>query len=430
MYQKDLERLEQTLKAGVSPYHCILESRTQLEAAGFEELKLADSWKLKRGCAYYISVFDSTLVAFSVGENPEEGTGLRIAAAHTDWPCLKVKPSPAVKAGGYGKLNVEVYGSPIYSTWFDRPLSMAGKVCVAGENPFEPVTRFIDMKRPLLTVPNLAIHMNREVNDGVKINAQADMLPLITLISKELEKEDFFLELIARETGCGPDEILDYEIYIYNLDGFSTVGLHEEFYSAPRLDNITSVQACLTGIIKGRRKNGINIIALYDSEEIGSRTKQGALSAVTERILEKLYLSLGYEREDYLNAVLNGFLLSLDTAHAIHPNHGEKCDIKNQILPGDGVALKMAASQSYATDAACISVIESICRNCGIPYKKFSNRSDMRGGSTLGAVSSSLLGMRAVDAGVPVLAMHSARELMGAKDQAALVALATKFFLV
>lgn len=430
MYRKDLERLELTLKASVSPYHCILESQAQLEEAGFEELQLADNWKLERGKSYYVSVFDSSLIGFSLGKDLGEAPAIRMAAAHTDWPCLKIKPSPEVSTSRYGKLNIEVYGGPIYSTWLDRPLSMAGKVCVAGEDPFEPVKKMIDIKRPLVVVPNLAIHMNREVNDGVKLNAQVDMLPLITMLTEELSEKDYFLEMLAYEAGCAKEDILDYEMYLYNLDGFATVGLKEEFFSGPRLDNITSVQACLTGIIEGGRDTGINVIALYDNEEVGSRTKQGALSVVTERILEKLYLSLGYTREVYLNGILQGFLLSMDVAHALHPNHIEKCDIKNQVLLGDGVAIKMAASQAYATDAACVSVIEGICRTCEIPYKKFSNRSDIRGGSTLGAISSSLLGMRAVDVGVPLLAMHSARELMGSKDQAALVALTTKFFLV
>lgn len=430
MEQKELRRLEQTLMASVSPYHCILESEAQLKAAGFEQLELAESWKLEPGKSYYVPVFDSSLLAFSIGENLGKQPGFRMAAAHTDWPCLKVKPSPEVGTSRYGKLNVEVYGGPIYSTWFDRPLSMAGKVCVAGENLFAPVTKFVDMKRPLVVVPNLAIHMNREVNDGVKLNAQVDMLPLLGMLSEELDKDHYFLELLAEEAGCGKEEILDYEIYLYNLDGCAVTGLRGEFFSGPRLDNVTSVQACLTGIIEGGRENGINMIALYDNEEIGSRTKQGACSAVTERILEKMYLSLGYTREDYLNGMLNGFLLSMDVAHAMHPNHTEKCDIKNQILLGDGVAIKMAASQAYATDAAAVSVIEGICKANQIPYKKFSNRSDMRGGSTLGTISSSLLGMKAVDVGVSLLAMHSARELMGSEDQAALVALTTKFFMV
>lgn len=430
MYQKDLKRLERTLKASVSPYHCILESASQLRDGGFEELKLGEEWTLVKGKSYYAEVFDSSLIAFAIGSSLAEVPLLRIAAAHTDWPCLKLKPSPEVSTNNYGKLNIEIYGGPIYSTWLDRPLSMAGKVCVAGDDPFKPVTKFVDMKRPLVIVPNLAIHMNREVNDGVKLNAQVDMLPIITMLTRELEHEEYFLKLLAREAGCEPGDILDYDINLYNLDGCAPVGLNEEFYSAPRLDNITSVQACLTGILEGKRENGINMIALYDNEEVGSRTKQGALSAVTERVLEKIYLSLGYSREEYLNGILNGFLLSMDVAHALHPNHVERCDIKNQILLGDGVALKLAASQAYATDAAAVSVIEDICRTYDIPYKKFSNRSDMRGGSTLGALSSSLLSMKAVDAGVPMLAMHSARELMGSKDQAALVALVSKFFLV
>lgn len=427
---KELERLARTLKASVSTYHCIEEGKKQLSEAGFEELSLADSWSVTRGKSYYLPIFDSSLIAFTIGESEEARPSLRMAASHTDWPCLKVKPSPEVNTDRYGKLNVEVYGGPVLNTWLDRPLSMAGKVCITGEDPFRPVKKLVDCKRAIAIVPNLAIHMNREVNDGVKLNAQIDMLPMVNLLQKNLEKEQYFLNLLAKEADCQPEEILDYEICLYNLDDCTLLGFHEEFFSAPRLDNITSVQACLTGIIEGKRNAGINVIALYDNEEVGSRTKQGAFSAVTERVLEKLYLSLGYGREDFLNSVMDGFLLSLDVAHALHPNHGEKCDIKNQILLGDGVAIKLAASQSYATDATAASVIEGICRTCHIPYKKFSNRSDMKGGSTLGAISSSLLSMKAVDAGVPLLAMHSARELMGSEDQAALVALTTKFFLI
>lgn len=430
MCYKDLERLERTIKIGVSPYHCILESASQLRDGGYEELKLGEEWKLVRGKSYYVKVFDSSLFAFDIGDNLAEAPLLRIAAAHTDWPCFKLKPSPEVTTNQYGKLNIEVYGGPIYSTWLDRPLSMAGKVCVAGDSPFKPVTKFVDMKRPVVIIPNLAIHMNGTVNEGTKLNVQVDMLPILTRLTKELEKENYFLNMLAEEIECEPKDILDYDMNLYNLDEGTAVGLHEEFYSAPRLDNLTSVQACLTGIMDGKRNEGINMIALYDNEEVGSCTKQGALSTVTERVLEKMFLSLGYGREVYLNSILNGFLLSIDGAHALHPNHLEKCDIKNQILPGDGVALKLAASQSYATDAYAVSIIERICKTYEIPYKKFSNRSDIRGGSTLGALSSSLLSMKAVDVGVPMLAMHSARELMGSKDQSALVTLATKFFLV
>lgn len=425
-----LDILSKTLASSVSPYHCIKEAKRQLKEASFHPLNLTDTWSLEAGHGYYLPVFDSSLIAFTIGQNLGEKPSLRMEAAHTDWPCLKVKPSPEVTTGRYGKLNVEVYGGPILNTWLDRPLSMAGKVCLAGSSPFSPQVRFIDFKKPLLVIPNLAIHMNREVNDGVKLNPQVDMLPVLTVLTENLDKDHFFLNLLAEEAGCGPDEILDYEIYLYNLDSCTAAGLNGQFFSAPRLDNLTSVQACLSAITSGFREGGINVIALYDNEEVGSRTKQGALSAVTERILEKLFTFLGYGREIFLNALMDGFLLSMDVAHAIHPNHSEKCDIKNQIFPGDGVAIKMAASQSYSTDASCVSVIESLCRSHQIPYKKFSNRSDMKGGSTLGALSSALLSMKTVDIGVPILAMHSARELMGASDQQALISLASKFFLV
>ncbi len=423
-----IKELKKLISASVSPYHCIMAAADQLAAANFKELPLAESWELTKGGAYYINVFDSTLVAFSIGEEPGETPVLKLAASHTDWPCLKVKPSPEITSFEYGKLNVEIYGGPLLGTWFDRPLSMAGKVCVAGSSPMKPETVFVDFARPLLTVPSLAIHMNREANNGVPINAQVDMLPLIARITEALSREHFFLDALAREAGVKKEDILDYEIYIYNREEGTLLGLQDEFYSSPRLDNLTSVQACLSGITAEPCKNGINVIALYDNEEIGSHTKQGAASALMEHILEKLCLSLGYSRETFLNVLMSGFLLSLDVAHAIHPNHGEKCDIKNQIVMGDGVAIKLAASQSYATDASSTGVIEGICRKENIPYKKFSNRSDVKGGSTLGSISSALLTMRTVDAGVPILAMHSAREVMGTKDQEALVRLSEAFF--
>ncbi|MEY8353040.1 M18 family aminopeptidase [Lachnospiraceae bacterium 54-53] len=423
-----IKQLETLIAASVSPYHCIMAASDRLLDAGFEELPLAAPWELEQGHSYYINAFDSTLMAFSIGENTGSSPALRLAAAHTDWPCLKVKPYPEVTSLEYGKLNVEVYGGPLLGTWFDRPLSMAGKVCVAGPSPMNPKTIFVDFSRPLLTVPNLAIHMNRQANDGVAINAQVDMLPLIGRITGELNRDDFFTKALAEEAGVAKEDILDYEICIYNWESGTLLGLQEEFYSSPRLDNLTSVQACLSGITAGPCQNGIHAIALYDNEEIGSRTKQGAASALTERILEKVFLSLGYSRETFLNSLLDGLMLSMDVAHAIHPNHGERCDIKNQILMGDGVALKLASSQAYATDASATAVIEGLCRRENIPYKKFSNRSDIKGGSTLGSISSALLTMRTVDAGVPILAMHSAREVMGTGDQEALVRLATAFF--
>lgn len=427
----EIQALGQMVQASTSPYHSILEASRQLHQEGFEELSLSSSWTLKKGGAYYVNVFDSTLIGFTVGEELSEVPSLLLAASHTDWLCLKLKPSPEVTSGKYGRLNVEVYGGPILNTWMDRPLSLAGKVCCVGQDPLHPKTILVDAKRPLLTIPNLPIHVNREVNKGVAYNPQIDMLPLCTLLEEEMNRDSYLLRLLAGEANVAMEDILDYEIYVYNFESPTKLGIMDEFYSSPRLDNLTSVQACLRGILLNKNHaQDIHVIALYDNEEVGSSTKQGAASAVMERVLEKIYLSLDYSRQDFLNGLLGGFFLSMDVAHALHPNRSEKYDIKNHVYTGDGIAIKLAASQAYATDASASSVIEALCRQEKIPYKKFSNRSDIKGGSTLGSISSCLLTMRTVDVGVPLLAMHSARETMCCSDQAALVKLVSSYFRV
>lgn len=426
-YKKDLDELIAQLKAGVSPFHTIRFNAEILEKQGFEELQLGQTWDLMAGHGYFVNAYDTTLIGFTIGNDAKEHPTLRMAASHTDWPCLMVKPSPEIATGSYGKLNVATYGGAILSTWMDRALSMAGKVCTSGSDAFHPDVHFVDFKRPLLTVPNLAIHFNREVNSGVELNPQIDMQPIITMLDDTLNKDNFFLDLLSDEIGIPKEKILDYEFYIYNCDEPQILGIHEEFLSSPRLDNLTSVHSCMSGLLETDRKEGIRVAALYDNEEIGSSTKQGAASPLLDRILEKIYLSLGYSRSDYLDALFNGFLLSLDVAHAFHPNKADKYDPKNRVSLNEGLALKLAVSQAYSTDASHISVMEDLCRLNAIPYKKFSNRSDIKGGSTLGSISSCLLNMPTVDAGVAILAMHSARELMGVKDQWALAELTRKF---
>lgn len=426
-YETDLHELIGHIQAGVSPFHTVRYSASLLKEQGFTELKLGENWDLKAGNGYFVNAYDTSLIGFTLGKDCDSHPAFRIAASHTDWPCLMVKPNPEIISGGYGKLNVSVYGGAILSTWMDRALSMAGKVCTQGSDPFHPDVHFVDFKRPLLTIPNLAIHFNREVNNGVELNPQIDMQPIITMADAALNRNDFFLNLLAKELDVAKDKILDYEFYLYNCDEPQVLGLHNEFLSSPRLDNLTSVHACLSGLINSSRKHGICVAALYDNEEIGSDTKQGAASPLLDRILEKIYLSLGYSRCDYLNALFNGFLLSLDVAHALHPNKMGKYDPIDHINLNEGVALKLAVSQAYATDASYVSVIEDLCRRNEIPYKKFSNRSDIKGGSTLGSISSCLLTMPAVDAGAGLLAMHSSRELMGVKDQWALTELTRQF---
>ena len=421
-----MEQLLHTIDKSVSTFHCVKECERQLLEAGFSPLPLSNTWKLQPSGKYFTEVFGSTLVAFKIPKNYTESMPFHIGAAHTDWPTFKIKPNPEVESGRYGKLNVEVYGGPIYSTWLDRPLSIAGRVAVKGKDYKNPEIKLVDFKRPLVVIPNLAIHFNREVNNGVALNPQKDMLPLLTVLSEEWKSEDYFLKLLANELDVHPDDILTFDLNLYNTEKCVLTGLEGDLLSAPRLDNITSVQACVSAIINGEGTDCISTCVLFDNEEIGSSTKQGADSMILPQILEKIILSLGGSRETYLNSILSGFMASADVAHAIHPNHAEVCDITNKIYPGDGVALKMHYGQRYATDVEALGIIESICKEKEIPYTCFLNRSDIRGGSTLGSIASSILTMKTVDIGVAILAMHSARELMALKDQEALTRIITE----
>ena len=403
------------------------EAMRRLEQAGFTEIKLSEDWILERGGGYFINVYDSSVLAFKIGKNFDRGM-LRVAAAHTDHPCLYIKPSPEMTTKGYGKINVEVYGGAILNTWLDRPLSVAGRVALKSDNPFKPIVKIVDFRKPVFTIPNLAIHMNREINKGVELNRQIDMIPLAAILEDEMNRENFFMEYLAKHLQVKAEDILDFELYVYNTDKGERIGLNEEFISAPRLDNITSVVACVEGITGAVRDDGLNAIALYDNEEIGSRTKQGADSNLLGFVLEKLYRALGYEREDYLQASLEGFLLSIDVAHGLHPNKSEKSDPTNTNMINDGIVIKRASSQTYATDCETIAMLEMICQNNNIPYQKYACRSDGTTGSTLGTIANKYIPMRAVDIGVPILAMHSSRELMGVKDQAYLEKLVKSYF--
>ena len=421
------ERLINVVNESTCAFTATKAAINRLQGAGFEELTLEDNWNVKKGGKYFINVHDSSVFAFNIGNDFDNGM-LRVAAAHTDHPCLYIKPSPEMTAKGYGKLNVEVYGGPILNTWLDRPLSVAGRVALKSDNVFEPITRIIDIKKSILTIPNLAIHMNREVNKGVELNRQNDMAPLATIFEEEINKDNFFMEYLAKYLEVEVSDILDFELYAYNADKGEIVGLNDEMISAPRLDNITSVVACLEGIINATRTDGINAIALYDNEEIGSRTKQGADSNLFGYVLEKLYMTLGLGREEYLAATMKGFLLSIDVAHGLHPNKMEKSDPTNQNMMNDGIVIKRASSQTYATDCKTVAMIEMICKNNSIPYQKYACRSDGTTGSTLGTIANKYLPMRAIDVGVPILAMHSARELMGVKDQMYMEMLVKAFF--
>lgn len=436
-FDTSARRLMDTINSSTCAFTAADETMRNLEQAGFIELKLNDEWIIERGKGYFINVFDSSVFAFKIGKEFDKGM-LRIATAHTDHPCLYIKPSPEMITKGYGKVNVEVYGGAILNTWLDRPLSVAGKVAIKNKkcsnsdakrwDMLKPNIKIVDFKKPIFTIPNLAIHMNRDVNKGVELNKQIDIIPLATILEDEMNKDSFFMEYLAKQLRVSVEDILDFELYVYNADKAERVGINDEMISAPRLDNITSVVACVHGIINADRADGINVVALYDNEEIGSRTKQGADSNIFGFVMEKLYEALGYTRKDYMQAAMDGFLLSIDVAHALHPNKAEKSDPTNTNMMNDGIVIKRASSQTYATDCETIAMVEMLCQANHIPYQKYACHSDGTTGSTLGTLANKYMPMRTMDVGVPILAMHSARELMGVKDQAYMERLVEAYF--
>ncbi|SFT67087.1 aspartyl aminopeptidase [Selenomonas sp. GACV-9] len=422
-----------------TPFHTVQASATRLRLAGFAELSLTEPWELRRGGKYFVTVYDSTLLAFVVGET--EGP-LRITAAHTDFPCFRIKPQASIVKEKCGLLNVEKYGGLILRSWLDRPLSLAGKVVLRGEDAFNPEIRLVDFERPLVTIPSLAIHMDREVNDEGKLNAQTDMLPLAAAFAAagktadggeeeagEDSEKEFFTKWLAAELEASAQDILSYELSAYPVEHGCALGLRAELVSSPRLDNLTSVQACLDGICAADAAGrGLSLTALFDNEEVGSNTKQGAGSAVLMQVLERSYAALELPKEQLFTDIAAGFMLSVDVAHAVHPNHVDKADPVVHPVLGGGLVIKQAASQSYAGDAEAVAIVRGLCEDEDIAWQQFVNRSDSRGGSTLGSIASALVPMRTMDVGVPILSMHSARETMAGADQQALVRLLQRFY--
>ncbi|HSH36670.1 M18 family aminopeptidase, partial [Schnuerera sp.] len=305
---------------------------------------------------------------------------------------------------------------PILNTWFDRPLSMAGRVSIKTKNPLKPKELLIDMEKPIMTIPNLAIHMNRKVNEGVKINPQIDTLPLLSTINDKFEKESFILGLIAEKLNIKLEDILDFELFLYGVEKGSLIGLNEEFISIGRLDDLAMVHAGLYGLIDSKVSNATKVLVCFDNEEVGSTTKQGAASPMLRTVLERIAISMGKDKEDYYRALSNSFLISADMAHALHPNYTEKQDLTNRPVINGGPTIKISANQSYTTDSSSSAVYEGICKSVNVPVQMFVNRSDERGGSTIGPISSTQLDIPSVDIGNPILGMHSIRELGGVFD--------------
>ena len=398
-------------------FNAVEVSAETLEKNGFEKLNPKENWKLEVGKKYYTTKNSSALVAFKVNSDEVEKEGFRIIGSHTDSPGFRIKPNAEMEScGAYLKLNTEGYGGMILSTWLDRPLAMAGRVFLRGENPFKPVEKIVNINKPVCIIPNLAIHMNRSINDGYKYNKQTDMLPLVGLINKQLEKDNYMVKLLASELNVEIEEIIDFDIFLYEYEKGCFTGANGEFISTGRLDNLSMYYSSVEALLDSDSKSGISIAVGFDNEEVGSSTKQGADSNMLLNILERICISLGKDRQQFFEAIENSFIISSDLAHAVHPNVNGMADPTNRPVMGKGPVIKVHAGQAYTSDGYSISVYKEICRECGVEYQEFVNKSDQRGGSTIGPISSTHIDIPSVDIGAPILSMHSIRELGCSED--------------
>ncbi len=416
-YGPSVEGLMQFMDESVCNFFAVRTLREMLDAAGYTMLDAREKWNLKRGGKYYMVKNDSALFAFIPGMG-DCSEGFKIISAHSDSPGFRIKPRPEMMSdGGVMKLNTEVYGGPILYTWFDRPLSIAGRVLLKSDDPLNPTTRLVRFDRPLLTIPHLAIHFNRAVNEGNPLSKQKDMLPVLGIIKDLAEKDGFVLRLVADKLEVSPSDILDFDLSLYDTTKASLVGVNEEFITSGRLDDLSMVHAAVSALLtaeEGDRRT--RVMAIFDNEETGSGTKQGAASPVLMNALRRIVGALGGSEEDYLRGIANSFMVSADNAHALHPNYPEKQDPTNHPVVGGGPVIKINANCKYMTDADSAAVFKSVCDGAGVPCQYFVNHSDVAGGSTLGNILTSQIDLRGVDMGAALWAMHSVRETASAVD--------------
>lgn len=416
------------LNSSVVNFFAVDTVRRRLEQNGFERIDIRDHWDLLPGGRYYFTQNETAIFAFIVAENEPE-RGFRIITAHTDSPGFRIKPSAEMLCpGNVVKLNTEVYGGPILYTWFNRPLSMAGRVLLRSDDPFRPATRLVKFDRPMLTIPHLAIHFNREVNEGNKLSKQKDMLPVLGIVEDGTKVKGLLTELIAAKIGVDADDILDYDLSLFDTTPATLEGLDSEFISSGRLDDLSMVHAALTALLESECTEQTRVVAFFDNEETGSGTKQGAASPILADALRRIVGSLGGDEESYLRAVASSFMVSADNAHATHPNYVEKQDPTNHPVVGGGPVIKINANCKYMTDADSAAVFRSICERAEVPYQYFVNHSDVAGGSTLGNILTSQIPLRGVDMGAGIWSMHSARETASVDDHTYIIRAFTEFF--
>lgn len=429
--------LEDFMNASPVNFFAVETIKKCLTEAGYKEWKAGEPCpEVKSGDKLFSTKNGSAIFAFHMGKKSLAEGGMRIISAHSDSPCFRVKPNAEIKCeGGLVKLNTELYGGAIMSTWMDRPLSLAGRVVLAGECMTEPVVRLLRINRPILTIPNLAIHFNRQVNDGVALSKQKDMLPVLTTENgkRKTENEKGILKtLVAEELGVKAEDILDFDLYLYDTTPAGRVGLHGELIQSGRLDDLSMAHAGMEALLADVETPEVTkCLAIFDNEETGSQTKQGAgspfFASLVQRLVARQSETCASHFEDFAMCVERSFMVSADNAHAWHPNYSEKYDPTNHPVMGGGPVIKYNASQKYLSDAVGASVFMQACKKAGAPYQTFVNHSDVAGGSTLGNILSSSFPVKGVDMGNPIWGMHSVRETASMQDHENCIKVFTAF---
>lgn len=429
-----IKRLLSFLDASPVNFLAVKNLTEELQQHGYRRIDTTDALgTVKAGDKFFVTKNDSSIYAFQIGRKALAETGFHMICAHCDSPTFRIKPHAEIDCeGGIVKLNTEVYGGPIMSTWFDRPLTLAGRVIVKSKDVMTPTTLLLHVKRPLLQISNLAIHFNRQVNDGVKLSRQKDVLPILGIINDELEKGNLLMNIILEELNkqqtVAREDILDFDLYLADATPACTFGAHNELISSGRLDDLSMCFAGLEALLASQPTDTTQVLAIFDNEETGSQTKQGAGSPFLSYMLKRIALAQGGTEEAYYQAVERAFMISADNAHAWHPNYSEKYDPTNHPMLGGGPVIKFNAAQKYASDAYSASVFAGLCKKAGVPCQRFVNHSDVAGGSTLGNILASSIPLRGVDMGNAILAMHSCRETGSTADHEFCVKVFTQFY--
>ena len=426
---KYIESLLQFMDASVCNFLAVDTIKQMLSENGFSEKRIEQPLQCRPGDKFFVTKNSSAIFAIKIGSRPINETGFKIITAHSDSPCFRIKPNPEMRSGDHiVRLNTEVYGGPILYTWFDRPLSLAGRVILRGESALKPVTRLLKIDEPILMIPHLAIHFNRSVNEGYALSKQKDMLPILTRISDSLSANGLLVNYIAKSLGVDSYDILDFDLFLYNTQPATLTGLNKEFVMSGRLDDLSMAHAAITAIIEATDDEATCISAIFDNEETGSGTKQGAHSPVLSNLLRRVAECQGANYDEFCQAVGRSFMISADNAHAFHPNYAEKYDPTNHPSLGGGPVIKINANCKYMTDAHSAAIFKSLCDEAGVPCQYFVNHSDVAGGSTLGNIFTGQLDIEGVDVGNPLLAMHSACETGSTEDHINMIRAFKQFF--